>query len=387
MLRTFKIAFILGSLVFLLNCSAGNKIKIEGEEKRVIEAADKYLQEEPITITDSSCERSAGGRNDFYSEGDYWWPDPQNPDGPYIRRDGLTNPNNFTAHRKAMRRLSLIVPALVAAYKITGDSKYADHAIKHLSAWFITGNTRMNPNLLYAQAIKGRVTGRGIGIIDTIHLVEVAKAIMALYELKGMNENIFRELQAWFSEYQTWLTTHEYGKAERDNGNNHSTCWAMQVAMFAKLTGNDETIRFVQDFYKEILLPTQMADDGSFPKELARTKPYGYSIFNLDAMAMVCEIAGTDENNLWHYVTPGGRGMQKGMEFLYPYLKNKSDWKYKQDVMYWEDWPVRQPSLLFASIHFNENKYFELWNQLNPDPSKDEVLRNYPIRQPLLWIN
>ena len=31
----------------------------------------------------------------------------------------------------------------------------------------------MNPNLLYAQAISGRFTGRGIGIIDTLHLVEV----------------------------------------------------------------------------------------------------------------------------------------------------------------------------------------------------------------------
>ena len=35
----------------------------------------------------------------------------------------------------------------------------------------------MNPHLLYAQAIKGRFTGRSIGIIDTLHLVEVARAI------------------------------------------------------------------------------------------------------------------------------------------------------------------------------------------------------------------
>jgi Alginate lyase len=54
---------------------------------------------------------SAGGLHDYFSEGDYWWPDPKNPDGPYIQRDGQSNPANFDDHRKAMRRLSLQQPA------------------------------------------------------------------------------------------------------------------------------------------------------------------------------------------------------------------------------------------------------------------------------------
>jgi hypothetical protein len=72
--------------------------------------------------------RSAGGLHDFFSEADYWWPDPKNPDGPYIQRDGMSNPDNFVEHRRAMVRLSLIVPALAAAYKITRSRKYSDHA-------------------------------------------------------------------------------------------------------------------------------------------------------------------------------------------------------------------------------------------------------------------
>ncbi|HPT28777.1 MAG TPA: twin-arginine translocation signal domain-containing protein, partial [Bryobacteraceae bacterium] len=31
--------------------------------------------------------------NDFFSEGPYWWPDPNNPSGPYVRRDGVVNPD------------------------------------------------------------------------------------------------------------------------------------------------------------------------------------------------------------------------------------------------------------------------------------------------------
>ena len=83
----------------------------------MLRAANRYLREKPVTITATSSPRSAGGRHDFFSEGDYWWPDPKNPDGPYIRRDGETNPDNFVGHRQAMVRLSLQVPALVAAWR------------------------------------------------------------------------------------------------------------------------------------------------------------------------------------------------------------------------------------------------------------------------------
>ena len=61
----------------------------------------------PLTVTGFVAERSAGGIHDFYSEGDYWWPDPENPDGPYIRRDGVSNPDNFAEHRKAMIDFSM----------------------------------------------------------------------------------------------------------------------------------------------------------------------------------------------------------------------------------------------------------------------------------------
>lgn len=62
------------------------------------------------------------------------------------------------------------MPALTAAWLLTKRRDYADHAIAHLRAWFVTPATRMNPNLEYAQAIHGICTGRSIGIIDTVHL-------------------------------------------------------------------------------------------------------------------------------------------------------------------------------------------------------------------------
>src|ERR1700722_12087722 len=106
------------------------------ERAWVLRNAAKYMKEQPITVTAASSPRSAGGKHDYFSEGDYWWPDPKHPDGPYIQRDGMSNPDNFNDHRLALIRLSLIVPSMAAAYVLTGDRKYAGHAARHLRSWF-----------------------------------------------------------------------------------------------------------------------------------------------------------------------------------------------------------------------------------------------------------
>jgi Alginate lyase len=355
------------------------------DRRRVLEAAARYLRESPVTITASSSPRSAGGRHDFFSEGDYWWPDPKNPDGPYIQRDGMTNPDNFVEHRRAMVRLSLHVPALAAAWSITRDRRYADHAVRHLRAWFADAGTMMNPHLLYAQAIKGRVTGRGIGIIDTIHLVEVVRAASVL-DAAGVVPAADRDaVRDWFSRYLTWMTTHEYGIAERDATNNHGTCWVMQVAEFARFTARTDLTDFCRTRYKTVLVPNHMAPDGSFPRELGRTKPYGYSLFNLDAMATVCQILSTREDNLWTFELPDGRGMRKALAFMTPYIADKKKWPHKPDVMYFDEWPVRQPSLLFGGVALDRPDYLALWRTLDPDPKVEEVIRNHFVRQPVLW--
>jgi hypothetical protein len=377
--------FLGGALLLSLRKKAGAAPAfdiVSIERPRVLRLGARYLNEPPVTVTASSSPRSAGGRHDFFSEGDYWWPDPKNPGGPYIQRDGMSNPDNFVEHRRAMIRLSLIVPALAAAYRITRDRRYSEHAARHLRAWFIDDATRMNPNLQYAQAIHGRFTGRGIGIIDTLHLVEVARAAgqldLAAADLRGVRE--------WFSEYVRWMTTHPYGIAERDAKNNHGTCWVVQVAAFSQLSGDRDRMDYCRERYRTVLVPGQEAADGSFPLELQRTKPYGYSLFNLDAMAILVQTLSTREDNLWKWRMPDGRGMAQATAYMYPYILDKNKWPLAPDVMYDKEWPVRQPSLLFSGLALDRPEYVALWRKLDPDPTVEEVIRNYPVRQPLLWV-
>jgi hypothetical protein len=269
---------------------------------------------------------------------------------------------------------------------LTGNKIFTEATQKHLEAWFANTETRMNPSLLYVQAIKGKVTGRGIGIIDAIHLIEVARSVEILEKNEAISIESLSEIKSWFSEFVTWLTTHPYGIDEMNAKNNHGTCWVMQVGAFARLTGNEEVLEMCRDRFKNILLPDQMAADGSFPLELKRTKPYGYSLFNLDAFLTCAEILSDEKNNLYQYLTPDGLNLKIGAEFLFPFVKDKSTWPYPPDVMYFDEWPVRQPFLLFAGLAYNKPEYIELWQTLDGYPTNREVIRNLPIRNPLIWL-
>jgi hypothetical protein len=104
-------------------------------------------------------------------------------------------------------------------------------------------------------------------------------------------------------------------------------------------------------------------------------------------MATICQILSTKENNLWNYQTDDGRSIKKGIEFLYPFIKDKKKWPYKEDVMYWEYWPVAQPFLVFGANAYNEQRWLDTWKTLDHAPLEPEVIRNLPVRHPLIWIN
>jgi hypothetical protein len=183
------------------------------------------------------------------------------------------------------------------------------------------------------------------------------------------------------------MTTHPYGLEERDAKNNHGTCWALQAAAFARLAGSPGTTAFCRARFKTVLIPGQLAPDGSFPLETRRTKPYAYSLFNLEALAGLAQLLSTAEDDLWRFELPDGRGLRKAMAFLFPYLRDKRRWPFPRDVMFHDEWPMRQASLLFAGLAFGEPAYLELWNRLPADSEVDEVVRNFFIRQPLLWVD
>jgi hypothetical protein len=354
----------------------------EVDHTRILTAAALYLQRPIQTVTSFVSPKSPGGPHDFYSQADYFWPNPANPTGPYINRDGQSNPENFNDHRRAMIHLSIEMPALTAAWLLDKkrNAKYGKRAGDYLRAWFVTPATRMNPNLEYGQAITGVNTGRNFGIIDTLHLVEVARAA-SLLTPEVFSAEDQKATRQWFTEYLHWMKTSDKGIKERDTLNNHAVCWALQAAEFARYIGDETTRAEVRKQYETKFVPDQLGPDGSFPKELARTKPYSYSIFNFDVMATLCQTL-----NDFSFALPDGRGICKAATFIYPFLKDKSTWPYKHDIQHFESLPVRSPGLLFCGVACKQPEYIAQWRTMNPDPTDPEVIRNNPIRQPLLWF-
>jgi hypothetical protein len=373
-------------LPFLINTDIAKQGDLFNHEN-IVHKAKQSLAAPTVHITDASTSLSPGTLNDFYSNGDYWWPNPDTPDGlPYIRRDGESNPGNFMEHRMILRQMRTHVAQLASAYVITGDEEYAAKAVKFLQEFFLDERTRMNPHLLYAQAIPGISEGRGIGIIDTLHLIDVPMSIRALQASAHMTVEVLQGLVQWFSEYLHWMSTHPNGIEEMNEPNNHSICWFVQAAAFAHFTDNMDMLDFCRQRYKHKLLPEQMGLDGSFPLELKRTKPYGYSNFALDNMVILCHICSTPEDNLWKYELSDGRSIAAGLQFLYPYLVDKKSWPYQQDIEHYESWPAGLAFLLFAGLALEKEEYVNLWISLDQDPEDAEVRRNMAIRQPLLWL-
>jgi hypothetical protein len=355
------------------------------ERRRLTPQADALLAAKPRTIAAIAAPRSPAGPQNYYSEGDYWWPDPANPGGPYIRRDGRSNPDKFDGHRDALIAFGRTVPALAALLDLTGEARFADAAMRHLAAWFVDPKTRMNPDLNHAQAIIGVNTGRAIGVIDTLQIVEVARAAALFARRNAPGYAAIRAgVEGWFTAYLDWLTTSPFGTTERDEKNNHGTCWLLQVASFAALLGRQDILADARTRLQAIIIPTQITPDGRQPLELARTKPYAYALFNLDVLAASAWLLGGRELIGWQ--TQDGRSIGGAIAWMAPFIADKAQWPLPPDIEYGDGFPVRQPSLLFGGLARGRADWLDLWQRLNPDPVIAEVVRNFPVRQPLLWL-
>ncbi len=357
------------------------------DRELILKNAEAALRQIPVHITDEKSPISDKYPHSYCSFGDYWWRNPDTKDGlPYIKRDGESNPDNFNFHRLALRRMRTSVSRLATAFRLFCDERYASHATKMLKEFFLERDTYMEPNLLYAQGIPGICSGRGIGIIDTLHLTELPFAIEALRKSAAMTEDIYDGLRAWFSDYLDWMTTHPYGLQEKNEPNNHGICWHVQALSLAKFVGRQDIIDECIDRYRTVILPSQMRPDGAFPLELARTKPYNYSIFALDNMVTLVHLAYLCGEDLWSFTLPDGRGIRRGLDFMLPYLEDKSRWFLPPDAEHFDAIPARASFMLFAGLHYNDERYLKLYHSLPAETDNVEIRRNLAIREPLLML-
>jgi hypothetical protein len=324
---------------------------------KILRSADHALTLAPLSVTSKETVPPSGDKHDYMSLAPYWWPNPNTADGlPYVRRDGRINPERSrTPDKERLELLIASVHSLALAYFFTANETYAAQATKMIGGWFLDSRTRMNPNLQYAQAIPGQNQGRGAGIIDSHNLPRIVDAVGLLAGSKAWNGDQQRQLQSWFAQLLQWLLDSPAGRAEAQAENNHGTWYDVQVSSFALFSEREIVAKRILTTVPENRITKQIEPDGTQPRELARTQPWHYSVFNLEALFNAAALGEVLGLKIWNYESADKRSIKKSLDWLLPFAIGEKPWPFPQDLR-WE--PVRlAPLLQRAAWHFHDPKY------------------------------
>ena len=361
--------------VFVLDAKAlaANRARVAAGDKDLAAAvealrkqADKALKAGPFSVMDKKDVPPSGDKHDYTSLAPYYWPDPTKPDGkPYIHKDGEVQPGRHEqGDTDAMGRMCSAVKELATGWYFTGDEKYAEHVAVLLRAWFLDEKTRMNPNLNYAQAVPGRSDGRGIGIIDTVCLIDLVDAVGLLAGSKAWTAADQKGLDAWFGQFVSWLQESKNGRAEAAARNNHGTWYDAQLSVYALFAGKADVAKKVLA-ESHARIDKQIEPDGRQPAELARTKSWNYSVMNLRGWFTVATLGERVGVDLWKYQSPDGRCIRKALDYLVPFAKDPAQWQTKQIVKMRPEGLV--PLLGLAAAKYGEKRYAEEARQIAGD--------------------
>lgn len=294
------------------------------------DAAD-MMTRGPFSVVDPARTLPAGAdSHDYVSQGPYWWPDPDKPDGlPYIRRDGRVNPEvarfRESDHINALTRSVLV---LAQAGRLPEGEAWRQRAALLLRTWFLDPVTRMTPHLQFGQGIPGICSGRGIGIIETATLPALCDAAAMLGEAWRPDDR--QGLRAWCAAYLDWLLDSPYGREEAGERNNHGTWYDVQVAGLALACDRIDLARDTVAAAAERRVLTQVEADGRQPHELARTRSWEYSGFNLAALLALCVLGRRAGFDLADPATEAGRRVRAAARFLLPYARGEEAWIWPQ---------------------------------------------------------
>jgi hypothetical protein len=293
--------------------------------------ADSWLDSSFATVTAKRHLPASGNKNDYYSIGVYWWPDTSKPDGlPYVRKDGFRNPEINEYDAPKLQKMIKAVNTLTLCFFYTEDLVYATKAKGFLNTWFINQKTKMNPHLEYGQAIPGINEGRGIGIIETADLVNVVDAVGILYRENILDTSELNEIIQWFNDYKNWLSESEKGKTEKNWHNNHGSSYDMQLISFSLFTADTLLARSILDSVIVKRIDKHIAEDGSQPIELKRSRGFHYSLYNLSFLFRIALLGERLGYDLWNYNSDRNNSLKGALGFMLPYIYDDLKWPYSQ---------------------------------------------------------
>jgi len=300
---------------------------------KIVKEADKRVGKPVITITENENLQASKDPHDYFSIGRYFWPDPSKSDGlPWINRDGETNPDAVKASdEKKLGEMIHAVEYLSLAYYLTGNEKYGSEAARFLRGFFLDAETKMNPHLDYGQSVPGKATGRGWGLIDTRGFMILPDVLKLLEMCPAWTAKDREGMRAWWTAYGNWMQTSKIGLQEKSAPNNHGAAYDVQLSAVLVMAEKEEEAKKVLGESLPARLDAHITPEGKQPRELARTKSWSYSCFNLKNICKGAVMARSLGIDLWNHEGEGGKGsLRKAMLYLVPFFKNPEGWQEKQ---------------------------------------------------------
>lgn len=301
----------------------------------LIVRADRALAAKPASVMDKRSIPVSGDRHDYVSLARYWWPDPANPKGAYVRRDGDTNPDieSHRFDRTALARMAREADTLALAYYYSGEARYAAGAARVIRTWFLDPATAMNPNMNYAQAVPGVSNGRPEGVLDGASFIAVIDAAGLIAPSGAMTPAEGAQLEDWFARYLDWMLKSPNGKAEGKAPNNHGLWYDAQALRFALFARKPDIARKIVAAFPKARIAQQIEASGALPAELGRTRSFHYSLYALDAAYTVADSAACLGIDLYR-TEEKGRSLRKATDYLAAYRGRAADWPYRE-----QSWP------------------------------------------------
>ncbi len=326
----------------------------------MLSQANSFLSLRPTSVIDKGEIPASGDKHDFLSLAPYRWPDPEKPDGlPYVNIDGKLNPEVYSIpDKKNMDDMVYRVKILSLAYYFTNNPQYASKAGDLLRVWFLNNNTAMNPNLQYAEVVRGENNNNGTmrGILHGKYLPDVLDAIRLIQYSPSWSKQDLQGMDLWFSKYLDWLMYSEHGSEERDQPNNHGTWYRVQASAIALFLNKTDIAKYLFQDVRNELIPRQLEPDWSLRYEIRRKNSLDYSTFNVLGFFRLAALGERLGIDLWEYKTPKGAGLQEALDYLLPSLLNKETWPHQQFKLI--DRKNMVELLCRAAIHYQNNQSY-----------------------------
>lgn len=340
--------------------------------KEIVEDANVALEQPAVNVVDEGALPPSGDPHDYYSYSPYWWPNPDNPDGPYIWRDGEINPDRYTSDISRIESMVKRVTSLVPAWYFTGDERYAKSAAQQLRAWFLDPATKMNPNVDFGQKRRGHNYNSPSGVLEAWRMRWVIDCAILLESFPGWTEKDANALRNWFSQFATWMVESPAGIEESMQPNNHGSWYNAQLILYSLYGKNFELARKQLDGMPARIF-SQVFIDGRQPQELIRTKSLDYSIYNARALVTVARLGRHLDYDLFAYRSLEGRSIKLAIDYMTPFIFGEKEWPIMQirphsnegaAELYWN-----------AAKGFQDRKYANLLRKLSESPLPSTIVQ------------